>query len=169
MIDTDKIGVEPLKNSFTSSAKYVNINLRTPSGALDPYSERAEEHAERYYETVRNRKIDAERIARNTGFSEKDIEAVRQYIFLEKHDLGINGIRRFFPSHMMAKSWRRMFEGKDIQPHDLTMIKHELLERQYMLAGVPQNIAHEKAEKKYNYRKEAEEYHAKISKRKKDK
>lgn len=167
--DTDKMQMQPRRNSYTQYQKNGIIKEKIPSGALNPYSERAEKHAIQYYETVRNRKTDAERIARNTGFSEKDIETVRQYVFLEKHDLGINGVRRFFPSYMMAESWRRMFEGKDIQPHDLTMIRHELLERQYMLAGVPQNIAHEKAEKKYNYRKEAEEYHAKVSGRKKDK
>lgn len=175
LIDTDKTMLKPNTGSYLSANTSVQntptdsiIKVGTPSGALNPYSERAEKHAIQYYETVRNRKTDTERIANNTGFAEKDIEAVRQYIFFEKHDLGINGVRRFFPSYMMAESWRRMFEGKDIQPHDLILIKHELLERQYMMAGIPQNIAHEKAEQKYNYRKEAEEYHAKISGRKKN-
>ena len=37
------------------------------SGALNPYSKRAQEHADRYYESVRHMKNDTQRIADATG------------------------------------------------------------------------------------------------------
>lgn len=80
------------------------------SGALNPFSNRATEHAVRYYEEIRHRKTDAIRIAQNTGFRAQDIQAIKDYIFVEEHDL-VDGHRRFYEDYEMAQSWQRLIEG----------------------------------------------------------
>ena len=137
------------------------------SGALDFDSKEAESHAEMYYESVRHMKTDAKRIAKNTGLTEQDITAIKQFLFEEQHDLEENGIRRFFADYDIAQSWQRLIDGKDIQPHDLTLLRHELLERQLMLEGKTQREAHKEASAVYNYKKECDEFHDRTKKHKK--
>ena len=136
------------------------------SGALNPDSKRAQEHADRYYESVRKMKNDHESIAANTNFSAEEVKQVKSYIFLEKHDLGGSEPEYFYPSYEMAQSWQRLIDGKNIQPHDLTLLRHEILERKLMEQGYSQSKAHKAAEQKYNYSKESREYYAKTDKHK---
>lgn len=97
-------------------------------GALNPDSERADKHAEQYYEAVRKMQTDVKRIAENIGYSEESIQSIKDFIFNEKHDLG-DGIDYFEPDYFMAQSWQRLIDGKNILPHDLTLIKHEKMEK----------------------------------------
>lgn len=120
------------------------------SGALNPFSNRATEHAVRYYEEIRHRKTDAIRIAQNTGFRAQDIQAIKDYIFVEEHDL-VDGHRRFYEDYEMAQSWQRLIEGRNIQERDIVLLNHEFLERELVLFGYFQQEAHEKAESIYNY------------------
>lgn len=120
------------------------------SGALNPFSNRATEHAVRYYEEIRHRKTDAIRIAQNTGFRAQDIQAIKDYIFVEEHDL-VDGHRRFYEDYEMAQSWQRLIEGRNIQEKDIVLLNHEFLERELILSGYSQQEAHEKAESIYNY------------------
>lgn len=136
------------------------------SGALDPASVEAERHAERYYESVRKMTTDVEHISNNTGFSKEEIEGIKSYVFFEKHDLGEDEPMRFFPSYEMAESWQRLIDGKDIQPHDITLINHELMESKLVKAGLTQDEAHIITSGVYNYKKEAVEFYDKIKKRK---
>lgn len=144
----------------------IDISSIKVSGALDPSSKKASKHAERYYESVRKMKTDYKKIALNTGLDANEIKRIKDYLFINKHEL-ITGKKRFDPDYMIAESWRRLIEGKGIQPHDLTMLNHEILEHKLVLSGLSQDDAHKLATEKYNYNKEAIEYHAKISKRKK--
>ena len=112
------------------------------SGALDPDSKEAQEHAERYYDLVRHMKTDVLRIAQNTGYSERTISRIKQFIFLETHDLGDGKIERFAACYEMAESWQRLIDGRNIQKHDLTLLKHEIMERKLMLKGLSQHDAH---------------------------
>ena len=138
------------------------------SGALTPGSIRAEQHAEQYYESVRHMTTDVKRIAENTGFSEQEILEIKSFIFEETHDLGYDEPIRFFPSYEMAQSWQRLIDGKNIKPHDITLLYHELLERQLMLEGLSQEEAHIKASKEFNYNTEADEYYGSLEKHPKD-
>lgn len=133
------------------------------SGARNPSSKEAREHAERYYGLVRSMKTDVARISETTGFAEEDIQTVKSYIFMEKHDLGGAELEYFAPDYMMAESWQRLIDGKP-ELHDITLLNHEIMERDLMKKGIPQNEAHIKASGKYNYAKEAGEYYAKIKK-----
>lgn len=133
------------------------------SGARNPNSKEAREHAERYYGLVRSMKTDVARISETTGFAEEDIQTVKSYIFMEKHDLGGKEPEYFAPDYMMAESWQRLIDGKP-ELHDITLLNHEIMERDLMKKGIPQDEAHIKASGKYNYAKEAGEYYAKIKK-----
>lgn len=133
------------------------------SGARNPNSKEAREHAERYYGLVRSMKTDVARISETTGFAEEDIQTIKSYIFMEKHDLGGAELEYFAPDYMMAESWQRLIDGKP-ESHDITLLNHEIMERDLMKKGISQDEAHIKASGKYNYAKEAGEYYAKIKK-----
>lgn len=137
------------------------------SGALNPFSERAQEHAENYYESVRHMTNDAERIANNTGFTTEEIRSIKDCVFIEKHDFGDGQVDRFTPSYEMAESWQRLIDGKNIQPHDITLLRHELLEQELISRGLSQEEAHIIASEKYNYNREAEAFYDKTQKHKK--
>ena len=135
------------------------------SGAriTDPYSSRADAHADRYYGLVRNMKTDVARIAKNTGYPVEVIQQIKDFLFVEEHDLGELGIRCFYPDFAIAQSWQRLIAGTP-ETHDLTLLRHELMERQLMLSGMSQDDAHLLASRKYNYTKEVREFYGSISK-----
>ena len=68
---------------------------------------------------------------------------------------------------MMEESWQRWIEGKP-EKHDITLLKHEIMEKELMEKGLSQQEAHLKTSMQYNYSKEAGEYYAKIDKFKKE-
>ena len=125
------------------------------SGALNPDSEEAEKHAEQYYESVRNMKTDYIKIAENTGMSEQDIVDIKNYLFVEKHNL-FDGYKRFDLSYHIAQSWQRLIDGKKIKEQDIIMLKHELIEMELVKSGMTQNQAHINATKIYNYHEATE-------------
>lgn len=127
------------------------------SGALDPTSKKANEHAVKYYESVRKMKTDYKKIAKNTGYSEKLIKKIKQYSFVDEHNL-INGRKRFDPDYHMAQSWQRLIEGKNIQKHDLLLLEHEMYEIILVEDGMSQQEAHNHTNEIYNYRKGCDEY-----------
>ena len=125
----------------------------------------AEKHAERYYGLVRSMTTDVAKIAENTGYSESVIQRIKNFIFLDKHDLGDLEPRRFDPSFAMAQSWQRLINGTP-EPHDIVMLQHEILEQELMERGLSQHQAHIEASKKYNYAKESDDYYAALKERK---
>lgn len=159
------ISTKNAKSPFTNE-KQRDIISGGVSGALNPQGKRAAAHAERYYEEVRHMTTDVEKIAAATGYSEEQIQAVKNFIFMDEHDLG-GRTARFDADYMMAESWQRLIAGKP-EPHDLTLIHHEIMERDLMLEGLTQDEAHIKTSAVYNYRKEANEFYAKIKKFAKD-
>lgn len=164
--------VEQFGNRLLASPNISSNGLPAGATIVDPLGKdynRAERHASMYYEEVRKKKTDVEKIAQNTGVSISEIQRIKHFLFLDKHDLGENGIRRFYPNFMIAQSWQRLESGKDIQPHDLTLLRHEVEERRLMVEdGLSQSEAHLKACEKYNYPKEAEAYYDSLKKHKKN-
>ena len=108
-------------------------------------------------------KTDVSKIAKTTGFTQKQIQEVKDYIFYDKHDLGNGEPERFKPDFMMAQSWQRLIAGSP-EKHDITLIRHEVMEKELIKQGMTQEEAHILTSKKYNYGKEALEYYAKIKK-----
>lgn len=155
------------KNTLENNGKSSTIFSGAVSGARNPFGEKAKEHAEKYYGLVRSMKTDVAKISKATGMKETDVQAVKNFIFHEKHDLGGKELEYFEPDFMMAESWQRLTEGKP-EKHDITLLKHELMEKQLIEKGLSQEEAHLQTSKKYNYSKEAGEYYAKIDKFKKE-
>ena len=161
------------KEKFVSNEQFTNLSNNDIiksggiSGALNPYSKEANKHAKQYYESVRKMKTDVNRISENTGYDKETIQSIKDFIFMNKHDLGDGKYDYFYPSFEMAQSWQRLIDGKNIQPHDITLIKHEVMERALMRAGLSQDEAHRLTSKTYNYQKESEEYYVNIEKNKK--
>lgn len=155
------------REDFANSAKSSTIVSGAVSGARNPYGEKAKEHAKRYYGSVRKMTTDVEKISEVTGISKDKIQDVKNFIFLDKHDLGGKELEYFEPDYMMAESWRRLIEGKP-EPHDITMLKHEIMERELINNGMSQQDAHIATSKKYNYDKEATEFYGKIKKYRKE-
>lgn len=122
----------------------------------DPYNKERDRHAQEFYESVRNRNKQHEivKVSNNSGLSQSDVEKIYNHIFINEYDLE-DGRKRFDPSYDMAESWRRLSEigGKNIQPHDLVMLDHELMEHDLMAKGMRYDEAHELTNKSYNYQK----------------
>lgn len=128
------------------------------SGALtdknDPLYVKRDKHASTYYKSIRNSKKDpiVKSISKNSGFSEVYISKVYEHVFLNEYEL-YGGIKRFEPDYDMAESFRRLREGKDVQEHDIILLKHEHLEYGLMnKLGLSYDDAHELAQNKYNYK-----------------
>nr|DAZ02128.1 MAG TPA: minor capsid protein [Caudoviricetes sp.] len=140
------------------------INSEAAKGALtdknDPLYVKRDAHAIKYYESVRRSKKSniVKSIANNTGISENSINKVYDHVFINDHEL-YGEKRRFDPDYDMAESFRRLREGKNIQKHDLIMLKHERLEYELMKKKhLSYQEAHRLAEKKYNYQKALMEF-----------
>ena len=122
----------------------------------DPYNKERDRHAQEFYESVRNRNKQHEivKVSNNSGLSQSDVEKIYNHIFINEYDLE-DGRKRFDPSYDMDESWRRLSEigGKNIQPHDLVMLNHELMEHDLMAKGMKYDEAHELTNKTYNYQK----------------
>lgn len=140
------------------------IDTRMLSGALndknDPFYVKRDAHAKRYYDAVANsdKSSIVNVIAKNTGMTEKSVSKVYDHVFVNTYEL-YGGVRKFDPDYDMAESFRRLREGKNIQMHDIIMLKHERLEYELMnKLDIPYEKAHEIAARKYNYSEALKEY-----------
>lgn len=130
------------------------INTGSVSGALNPMSKQAEQHAVRYYESVRHMKTDTLKISKSTGISKEKLDKIKNHVFVNEHEL-LDGKRRFDPDYEIAQSWQRLING-DYKEQDIVLLKHEYAELRYMEKGFSQNEAHIKASRKYNFAKYVE-------------
>lgn len=137
------------------------------SGGRNPESKEASQHAKTYYAFVRKATSDIDKIAANTGIDRGEIQAIKKHLFIEEHNL-IDGKKQFDPDFMIAQSWQRLWDGKHIQIHDLTLLKHEEMERKLMRSGLDQDSAHIATSKIYNYTKEAKLFYGTLEKHRKD-
>lgn len=143
------------------------------SGAriTDLNSAEADEFAEMYYEEIRYFSTDSKKITDNLGKEESDIRKIKAYLFEDDSliDPDTGESRQFDPDCAIAQSWQRLMNGKDIKPHDKTLIEHELLEMKIKQENpdIDHVKAHELASEKYNYPKEALEYYGNLKKHKK--
>jgi len=138
--------------------------MKYASGGLDMYSGRASAHAKQQYETVWKWETDHLTIAKNTGFSVEQVQAIKYYLFYSKHYLRDSIMtERFHPNFEIAESWRRLAEkdGKNIQPHDVLLLYHELYEIILLLNNpkMSQDVAHTEASKVYDYPTASYNYH----------
>ena len=149
-----------LNQKLTNTVKGDKIT----SGAriLNPYSQEGDDFARLYYAEVKSFRTDVNKIAKNTGYNEKDIEKIKKYLFYTPS---------FKPDCAIAHSWQRLMLGKDIKEHDYLLLKHELYEMQIKKGNpsISHIDAHTIATHKYNYQKAVDEYYGNLKKRNKNK
>lgn len=165
---------EQKQKEWKSVANDVNSAIMISGARItDIFSEEAENFAEMYYKEIRSFSTDAKKIAKNLGKEEADIEKIKAYLFEDESlfDPDLKTYRRFDPDCAIAQSWQRLMTGKDIKPHDRTLIEHELLEMKIKRENpsMEHRKAHELATEKFDYQKEALEYYGNLEKHKKDK
>ena len=140
------------------------------SGAriIDSESKEAEAFAKMYYQEIRSMKTDVRKIAKNAGYKSSEIQRVKNYLFLEKsrYDEETGKMEYFHPDCAIAQSWQRLMLGKDIKPHDLTLIRHELYEMEIKTVnpGIGHQEAHTIAASRFDYGREAEAYYDHLKK-----
>ena len=151
---------EKWKFGLENSGKSVTIKAGAMSGALtsknDPNFEKREAFAKAYYAEVLGRKREYEiaAVAKNSGFSEDDVSKIFAHVFELEHLFLDGSIHKFDTDFDMAQSWIRLREGKNIQPHDILLLKHELMEAEIMGTGttIPYEPTHDKVSETYNYK-----------------
>lgn len=151
---------EKWKKGIANSGNSGIIKAGAMSGALtsknDPNFEKRDAFAKSYYAEVLGRKREHEiaTVAKNSGFSEDDVSKVFAHIFELEHLFSDGSIHKFDTDFDMAQSWIRIREGKNIQPHDILLLKHELMEAEIMGTGttIPYEPTHDKVSETYNYK-----------------
>ena len=122
---------------------------------------KAEKHAYLTYDKIKNsnQELEKRKIYSNIGkfkemkdFTKEDVDIAFNHVFNYIHLLK-DGESLFHPEVNMAESWERLITGKDIQSHDLILLKHERLEHDYMYVrgNMDYDTAHAKTDETYNY------------------
>ncbi|HGA1177807.1 hypothetical protein Q7V18_02115 [Streptococcus suis] len=122
---------------------------------------KAEKHAYLTYDRIKNSNQDLEKrkiysnigkFKEMNGFSKDDVDKAFDHVFNNVHELNY-GKGLFAPDIDMAQSWDRLISGKNIQPHDLILLKHERLEHDYMYVSskLDYDTAHKKVDELFNY------------------
>ena len=163
-----------IKAGVKKVAKVLDSDIMISGARItDIFSEEAENFAEMYYKEIRSFSTDTKKIAENLGKKETDIKKIKDYLFEDNSllDVDTGERRRFDPDCAIAQSWQRLMIGKDIKPHDKTLIEHELLEMKIKKENPNMEHwkAHELASEKYDYPKEALEYYGNLEKHKENK
>ena len=121
----------------------------------------AVKHAYLTYDKIKNsnQELEKRKIYSNIGkfkemkdFTKEDVDIAFNHVFNDIHILK-DGESLFHPEVNMAESWERLITGKDIQSHDLILLKHERLEHDYMYVrgNMDYDTAHAKTDETYNY------------------
>jgi SPP1 gp7 family putative phage head morphogenesis protein len=144
-----------LENSKKGSTIEAGAILGAYNSRNDADGSKRDAHAERYYESMRNRKnapvVSA--ISQNTGISKEKVSKMFDHLFINKYDLH-KGHTRFDSDYNIAESVRRLLDGKSILEHDKILVMHEAMEYDLMNKnGLSYEEAHSLANKSYNYEK----------------
>ena len=118
----------------------------------DPDGTKRNAHAELYYAEIRNngKEVFVEKIATNTGFSQRFVSEVYDHVFTDKHQLA-EGNKTFDTSYEMSVSFQRLKEG-NFTDADVLLLRHEHLERALEKRyNMKYEDAHNLTDTKYNY------------------
>ena len=115
-----------------------------------------EEQSNKYYEGIRKRKDDIEKIAKNTGWSYESINRIKNHVFYNSHTLQDGSIGILDADYDMAVAWQRLINGA-FEERDILLLKHEYLEsiveKKY---NITNKEAHEIVVKKHDWYGELE-------------
>ena len=136
-------GLEEIVNCRCSVEYLYSTGARTTAEYL-----RRDDEAEIYYNNIRNRKNDVERIAENTRMPYDDIVAIKNHVFYNEHIFS-NRIGRYTADYDMAVAWQRLINGS-FEDRDILLLNHELLESKVEKAyNLSYEEAHKIAQEKY--------------------
>jgi len=100
--------------------------------------------APKKWDVIRKCTDDVKKIAKNTGWSEKKIEQIKDHIFNKDHILR-DGKMRFHPDPEIASAWDRLYRG-DFIKNDTKLLEHEYFELRFeSLYKTDYDTAHEAA------------------------
>ena len=115
-----------------------------------------EKQSNTYYEKIRKRKDDIEKIAKSTGWSYESINRIKNHVFYDSHILQDGSIGILDADYDMAVAWQRLINGA-FEERDVLLLKHEYLEsiveKKY---NITNKEAHEIAVKKHDWYGELE-------------
>ena len=166
-------GLDKTKDFADFKDKYLHLpdnadTMKSGARITNLFSKEADDFAEMYYNEIRSFSTDTKKIAKNLKKLEADIKKVKAYLFEEDSllDSDTGKRRKFDPDCAIAQSWQRLIIGKDIKPHDRTLIEHELLEMEIKRKNpeMSHEEAHALASEQYDYGKEALEYYGNLEK-----
>lgn len=154
-------------NEYASASGAKNyIRDESLDELLSPEEKRKDIHAYTEYDRIKNsnQSLEKSKIYKNIkqfkemeDFSKKDVDIAFDHVFNDLHELG-EGETLFRPDYNMAQSWNRLINNKDIQEHDLILLRHERLEHDYMYKmGMKYQEAHDKVSEIYLYKDPKEE------------
>ena len=145
------------ENVLTNAGESGKMSSGAITGAYnnknDPEGIKRKAHAEKYYSSMRNSDKDAvvSAIAKNAGVDAGDVSKMYDHLLINKYELD-KGLSTFDEDYDIAESFRRLREGKNIQEHDLLLVKHEALEYDLMNKdGLSYEEAHRIANKSFDY------------------
>ncbi|MDO5036942.1 MAG: hypothetical protein Q4E37_01410 [Tissierellia bacterium] len=159
----DKIKERIEYNSKSAGASGAKNYFRDESKDYIKDSERIrkEKHAYLMYDEIKNsnQEIIKRKIFNNINtfeemkdFSKEDVDIAFNHVFNDLHDLE-NGKMLFEPEYEMAQSWTRLINNRDIQSHDLILLKHERLEHDLMYRhDMKYQEAHDRVSEIYLYK-----------------
>ena len=138
-----------LRKVDEESVKQTGGKQYTPYDENDP----RDIFAAKEYRKISRDNSDVKKIARNTDFTEKEVQQIKRHIFYNKHQK-YDGYGMLTPDYDMAVVWKRLREGKP-EERDILLLHHELLEstleKEYNLTI---SEAHKRAKKQFDWEKE---------------
>ena len=151
--------MEKARNLSGSVAKQESRLSGAIFGALndknDPWQERRSKHARLYYREIKNSNKDSliDKISKNAKVRRYIVKNTYEHLFENKYQLD-NGQNQFAPDYDMTQSFQRLIPGRDIQKHDIILLRHESLEKRLMTRyNYKYKEAHKLTSKKYDYAK----------------
>ena len=138
-----------LRKVDEESVKQTGGKQYTPYDENDP----RDIFAAKEYRKISRDNSDVKKIARNTDFTEKEVQQIKRLVFYNKHQK-YDGYGMLTPDYDMAVAWKRLREGKP-EERDILLLHHELLEstleKEYNLTI---SEAHKRAKKQFDWEKE---------------
>ena len=111
-----------LRKVDEESVKQTGGKQYTPYDENDP----RDIFAAKEYRKISRDNSDVKKIARNTDFTEKEVQQIKRHVFYNKHQK-YDGYGMLTPDYDMAVAWKRLREGKP-EERDILLLHHELLE-----------------------------------------
>jgi hypothetical protein len=155
---------EHSENVLTNDGKAGKMSSGAITGVYnnknDPEGIMRKAHAEKYYSSMRNSDKDSivSAIAKNADVDAESVSKMYDHLLINKYNLD-KGLSTFDEDYDIAESLQRLREGKDIQAHDLLLVKHEALEYDLMNKdGLSYEEAHRIANKSFDYQSALERW-----------